>query len=259
MFYPRGGSAQVARYLSRALVESGWEVVLASGSLGSLGEQTNAATFFKGLHVEAADYTPAFERFGRGEDQLVGPVPFHGSFEDREGAPDPVFAALGPEQAKAQVSAWERVFERAGFGQVDVIHLHHLTPMHEAAARLWPERALVTHLHGTDLKMLDRVGRLDAVAVALDTGLDRLADVVESGGVSHDCRLPEADRELLRQTNLSRYRYGKDWAACLEASARHSRRIICISAHDASVAVRLLGVPGDLIEVIPNGVDTDLF
>ena len=259
MFYPRGGSAQVARYLSRALVESGWEVVLASGSLGSRGEQTNAATFFEGLHVEAADYTPALERFRRGEDQLVGPLPFHGSFEDRGGAPDPVFAALGPEQAKAQVSAWEGVFERAGFGQVDVIHLHHLTPMHEAAARLWPERALVTHLHGTDLKMLDRIGRLDAVAVALDTGLDRLADVVESGGVPQDCRLPETDRELLRQTNLSRYRYGKDWAACLEASARHSRRIICISPHDASVAVRLLGVPGDLIEVIPNGVDTDLF
>ena len=83
MFYPRGGSAQVARYLSRALVESGWEVVLASGSLGSLGEQTNAATFFEGLHVEAADYTPALERFRRGEDQLVGPLPFHGSFEDR--------------------------------------------------------------------------------------------------------------------------------------------------------------------------------
>ena len=162
MFYPRGGSAQVARYLSRALVESGWEVVLASGSLGSLGEQTHAATFFEGLHVEVADYTPALERFGRGEDQLVGPVPFHGSFEDREGAPDPVFAALGPEQAEAQVSAWEGVLERAGFGHVDVIHLHHLTPMHEAAARLWPERALVTHLHGTDLKMLDRVERLDA-------------------------------------------------------------------------------------------------
>jgi glycosyltransferase involved in cell wall biosynthesis len=259
MFYPRGGSAQVARYLSRALVESGWEVVLASGSLGSLGEQTHAATFFEGLHVEVADYTPAFERFVRGGDQLVGPVPFHGSFEDREGASDPVFAALGPEQAEAQVSAWEGVFERAGFGDVDVIHLHHLTPMHEAAARLWPDRALVTHLHGTELKMLDRVERLDAVAVALDSGLDRLAAAVESGEVAPDCRLPETERGLLRWTNLSRYRYGKDWASRLEASARQSRRIICISPHDASEAVRLLGVPDDLIEVIPNGVDTDLF
>jgi len=67
MFYPRGGSAQVARYLSLALVECGWEVVLASGSLGSPGQQTHAATFFEGLHVEVADYPPALERFGRGD------------------------------------------------------------------------------------------------------------------------------------------------------------------------------------------------
>ncbi len=97
MFYPRGGSAQVVRYLSRALVESGWDVALAAGSLGSPGEQTHAATFFEGLDVEVVDYTPALERFWRGEDQLAGPVPFHGSFEDREDAPDPVFASLGPE------------------------------------------------------------------------------------------------------------------------------------------------------------------
>jgi D-inositol-3-phosphate glycosyltransferase len=219
MFYPRGGSAQVARYLSRALVESGWEVVLAAGSLGSPGEQTHAATFFEGLQVEAADYSPALERFERREDQLAGPVPFHGSFEDREGAPDAVFAALGPEQAEAQVSAWEGVLERAGFGGVDLMHLHHLTPMHEAVARLWPGRPLVTHLHGTELKMLDTIERLDA----------------------------------------SPYRYGQDWARRLRAAARRSRRIICISPHDASEAVRLLGVPDDLIEVIPNGVDTDVF
>ena len=43
MFYPRGGSAQVAAYLSRALGGIRWEVVLASGSLGSPGEQAHAA------------------------------------------------------------------------------------------------------------------------------------------------------------------------------------------------------------------------
>jgi hypothetical protein len=198
------------------------------------GSRRHAATFFEGLHVEVADYTPAFERFGRGEDQLAGPVPFHGSFEDREGAPDPVFAALAPAQAKAQVLAWEGVFERAGFGDVDMIHLHHLTPMHEAVARLWPERTLVTHLHGTDLKLLDRIERLDAVAGALDTSVDRLAAAVESGELRPDGRLPETERALLRQTNLSRYRYGKDWASRLEASARQSRRIICVSPHAAS-------------------------
>ncbi len=259
MFYPRGGSAQVARYLSGALLESGWEIVLASGSLGSPGERTHAATFFEGLQVEAADYTPALERFERGEDQLAGPIPFHGSFEDRGEAPDPVFAALSPEQAEVQVSAWEGVLERAGFGDVDVVYLHHLTPMHEAAFRLCPKRSLVTHLHGTELRMLDRIERLDAVAVALDTSLEGLAAAVGSGEAARHGRLPEGERELLQQTNLSRYRYGKDWAARLKAYARQSRRIICISPHQASEAVRLLGVPDDLIEVIPNGVDTDLF
>ena len=256
MFYPRGGSAQVARYLSRALVELGWDVTLAAGSLGPPAAPTHAATFFKGLDIEVADYTPALERFDRGEDQLAGPVPFHGSFEDREGVPDRVFASLGPEQAERQVAAWEGVLERAGFGDADVIQLHHLTPMHEAVARLWPDRAVVTHLHGTELRMLDRIGRLDAAAVALGTNLAGLAAAVASGD---DGRLPERDRALLRETNLSTYRHGKDWAARLEGWARQSRRIICLSPSQASEAVRLLGVPEHLVEVIPNGVDTLLF
>ena len=33
IFYPRGGSAQVARYLSRALIEQGHEVHLITGTL----------------------------------------------------------------------------------------------------------------------------------------------------------------------------------------------------------------------------------
>ncbi|MGE5273978.1 MAG: glycosyltransferase family 4 protein [Verrucomicrobiota bacterium] len=259
MFYPRGGSAQVARYLGRALVEAGWDVVLASGSLGSPGEETHAPTFYEGLHVEVADYTPAFERFRSGEDPLAGPVPFHGSFEDRVEAPDPVFAALGPERAEVQVTAWQAVFERAGFRYVDVLHLHHLTPMHDAVARLCPERPVFTHLHGTELKMLDRIDRLDAVALELGTSLDRLKIAVDSGDFLSDCRLAGADRELLRQTNLNRYRYGEGWAARLELSARRSSRIVCISPNGASEAVRLLGVSDDLIELIPNGVDTDLF
>ena len=53
----------------------------------------HAATFFEGLQVEAADYTPALERFERGEDQLAGPIPFHGSFEDR-GKPRILFLPL---------------------------------------------------------------------------------------------------------------------------------------------------------------------
>ena len=33
LFYPRGGSAQVARYLSRALIELGHDVHLITGTL----------------------------------------------------------------------------------------------------------------------------------------------------------------------------------------------------------------------------------
>src|SRR4051794_27328725 len=41
-FFPRGGSAQVARALSRVLPPSGWQVALASGSLGEPGAPTHA-------------------------------------------------------------------------------------------------------------------------------------------------------------------------------------------------------------------------
>src|SRR5207253_2025111 len=46
LFFPRGGSAYVVRYLSPALARAGWSVSLAVGSLGVLGEQTHALTFF---------------------------------------------------------------------------------------------------------------------------------------------------------------------------------------------------------------------
>ena len=41
----------------------------------------------------------------------------------------------------------------------EVLHLHHLTPIHEAAARELPDLPVVTHLHGTELKMIDRAQR----------------------------------------------------------------------------------------------------
>ena len=61
-FFPRGGSAQVARSLARALPAVGWEPTLAAGSLGPPGEPTNAGSFFAGLDVHALDYSPALER-----------------------------------------------------------------------------------------------------------------------------------------------------------------------------------------------------
>jgi hypothetical protein len=57
LFYPRGGSAQVARYLAAALDRKGWPVRLFTGSLGEPGAVANAATFFAGLDLAAADFT----------------------------------------------------------------------------------------------------------------------------------------------------------------------------------------------------------
>lgn len=259
LFYPRGGSAQVVRYLSRALEHEGWHAQLATGSLGPPGAQTNASTFFGGLSVAKADYTPALERFARGGDQLAGPVPFHGSFEDRAGAPDPVFAALDPTQTETQIRAWEHVFVEADFGRSDVIHLHHLTPMHDAVIRSFPDRPLVTHLHGTDLKMIDRIGRLDDASRRLGMGLAELAAVAAGDALPSLDALPEAERDLVDRTRLEQYRYGTDWVERMRTDAARARRIICISPHDASEAVRLLGVSAEIIDVLPNGVDTDLF
>ena len=120
MFYARGRSAQVAPYLSGALFQSGWEFVLASGGSArpESGRTPPASSRAAG---RSGGLPPALERFERGKDELAGPIPFHGWFEDRGEAPDPVFAALGPEQAELQVSAWEGVLEGAGFGDADVI------------------------------------------------------------------------------------------------------------------------------------------
>jgi glycosyltransferase involved in cell wall biosynthesis len=55
------------------------------------------------------------------------------------------------------VVAWERALRAAG--PADVLHLHHLTPLNEAAARVAPEAPVVGHLHGTELLMLEAIAR----------------------------------------------------------------------------------------------------
>ena len=63
MFFPRGGSAYVVRYLSPALARAGWSVSLAVGSLGVAGEGTHAPTFFVSLLRFAVIVHGAVERF----------------------------------------------------------------------------------------------------------------------------------------------------------------------------------------------------
>jgi glycosyltransferase involved in cell wall biosynthesis len=58
---------------------------------------------------------------------------------------------------EVQVRAWAREFERADAARADVALLHHLTPLHEALARIAPRVPVVGVLHGTELLMLERI------------------------------------------------------------------------------------------------------
>jgi glycosyltransferase involved in cell wall biosynthesis len=142
MFFPRGGSAHVARALACELPAHGWDVTLVTGSRS--GGHGDARAFYRGLDVRAVDFD-------------AGDAPMHPSFEDRPGAADPVFAAVDDAGFEAHTAAWARAFTDAGAADCDVLHLHHLTPLHEAAARVAPAVPVVTHLHGTELLMLEAI------------------------------------------------------------------------------------------------------
>jgi glycosyltransferase involved in cell wall biosynthesis len=142
MFFPRGGSAHVARALATELPVHGWDVTLVTGSL--TGGHGDASAFYKDLDVRPVDFS-------------AGDAPMHPSYEDRAGASDGVFAAIDDAGFERHVAAWSRAFEAADAAECDVLHLHHLTPLHEAAARVAPGVPVVTHLHGTELLMLEEI------------------------------------------------------------------------------------------------------
>lgn len=156
MFSPRGGSAHVARALARGLRSLGCSVTLVAGSRSDLGPHGDARVFYREVH--AVDFGPALAsgapmRFQGTE----GSAPMHPSFEDRPSAPDRVFAALDDLDYERQVGAWSRELDGAGAASADVLHLHHLTPLNEAAARIAPQIPVVGQLHGTELLMLEKI------------------------------------------------------------------------------------------------------
>ena len=59
----------------------------------------------------------------------------HGPTRIGPAAEDPVLAGLDDEAYELQVEAWTRELERAGAAAIDLLYLHHLTPLNEAAAR----------------------------------------------------------------------------------------------------------------------------
>ena len=152
-FFPRGGSAHVARNLACTLPRAGWDVTILSGSVTQPGHPGDAHDFYRGLDVRPLDMTRAL----RAPDPMLADPPMHPSYEERPGAPDEVFASLDDERFEHQVLAWCRALQSVGAANADVLHLHHLTPMHEAAERVAPGVPVVGHLHGTELLMLEAI------------------------------------------------------------------------------------------------------
>jgi glycosyltransferase involved in cell wall biosynthesis len=237
LFYPRGGSAHTARALARGLGANGFSVTLVAGSLAALGEDSDARRFYG--EVRAVDFDAALATADPlGYDGPPGTAPMHPSFEDRSGAPDRVFAALDDLDYERQVRAWARELERGGAAQADVLHLHHLTPINEAAARVAPHVPVVGQLHGTELLMLERIAEGPPTewehaarwAVRMRTWAQRCARLIVAPGGVHRARslldvpaerivaLPNgADLELFTRRPVDRTAF---WTRVLTAEPR---------------------------------------
>jgi glycosyltransferase involved in cell wall biosynthesis len=216
-FYPRGGSSHSTRALVRELGRNGVEVTLLAGSRSDLGEAALAASFYEGLDVCAVDFTPAL----RSADPLRyagGPwtAPMHGSYEDRPDAVDPVLAKFGEEELELQVGAWADAIERAAADGVDLLYLHHLTPLNEAAARVLPRVPVIGHVHGTELLMLEEI----------------------------------------EQGPPPTWEHAEEWAERLRRWAARCRRIIVNDRGGLTRAATLLGLEEERFAAIPNGFDT---
>jgi glycosyltransferase involved in cell wall biosynthesis len=159
LFSPRGGSAFVARALARCLRAEGVEITHVSGSRSDLeGDAGDARAFYGDLDLRTVDFAAALAS----DDPMAfaggpGEAPMHPSYEDRPGQADRVFAALDDLACRRQVAAWARALEAAGAADADVLHLHHLTPLNAAAAKVAPDVPVVGHLHGTELLMLEEI------------------------------------------------------------------------------------------------------
>lgn len=258
LFFPRGGSAQVTRYLVAALGRAGRPVSLVSGSLGAAGEETHAPTFFAGITVHHLDYTPAVAAFEAGASAVAAPVPMHPSYEDREDAPDPLLAAVEPDLAGHLAAVWEEPLRSAGAGEADLLHLHHLTSQHDTVADHWPDTPVLTHLHGTEIKFIEAAEARVDVASALGLELASMPSATARGGLDTSA-LDESQMEMLASTRWAQWRHGAFWLHQMRHRAAISDQLVVVSPGDRATAVSLLGVAPERVTAIPNGVDTEIF
>jgi glycosyltransferase involved in cell wall biosynthesis len=217
-FFPRGGSSHVARALAQELPGHGWDVTVVSGSRSDLEDFGDATRFYAGLDVVPVSFDEALAAPDP-LDPPPGVAPIHPSYEDRAGAPDAIFASLDEAAYERQVAAWARVLtavEAAGF---DALHLHHLTPLHEAASRVAPDVPVIGHLHGTELLML----------------------------------------EAIAEGPPPTWTHADAWAERMRRWAHLCERLIVASPTQIPRAGRLLGLEADRLVVLPNGFDPRVF
>ena len=223
-FYPRGGSAQVVRYLARALTARGHNVLIVAGSLKGADPTSDAAKFYDGLPLVEVDYTKAAAGLVAGLNPMSGrfDVPFPPSYEDKPGAPDRVFYRVSRTDMRHLVACWRDVLSKTTKQfQPDIAHLHHLNHVHLAATGLPSMRRLpkLAHLHGTELKMLQEMSHL----TVRDHGEIRL------------------------------------WDEALRKAAAGMQHFVLISPDNVERSKQVLALEADKLSVIPNGVDLGLF
>ena len=217
-FFPRGGSSHVARALARELPSHGWDVTVVSGSRHDLADVGDAARFYAGLDVHPVSFDEALAS----PDPLDPPpgfAPMQPSYEDRPGAPDRVFAMLDDHAYERQVAAWAGVMTAVGAAAFDALHLHHLTPIHEAASRVAPGVPVIGHLHGTELLML----------------------------------------EAIRAGPPENWTHANAWADRMRRWAHRCDRLIVLSPSEVPRARQLLGLDAGRLVVLPNGFDPSVF
>lgn len=269
-FFPRGGSAQVIRYLATDLTGRGHNCRILCGSLGEPGQFSHAATFYENLHVTAMDYTTAAEAYAQGRSSVEGQqAPFHPSYEDRgPQAPDRMFTAVPPRGIAHLIDAWTLHLTRHRSSRPDVVHVHHLSHLQTAVARAYPGVPTVTTFHGTDLKLLDQAQQHVRLADRIITSLTHLATACRhpDPAARHDAlarllpsSLPSALRERVHAIDWRHWIHADAWQAQMRNHVAQAGRLVTVSVSDQAEVERLLGVHASQITVIGNGVDTTRF
>ncbi|WP_331765306.1 glycosyltransferase family 4 protein (plasmid) [Streptomyces sp. NBC_01384] len=267
LFWPRGGSAQVIRYLLRELNSRSWTTRLHAGTLGNPSDPSHAPTFYRGLDLHPYDHNDAFAAFTRGEDPQRATWPFHPSYEDRGNCPDPLFSAVPPAHADHLTRAWTRHLAAHRSPHTGLLHLHHLSHLQTSARAAYPGTPRVTTLHGTELKLIDAMAQRIRLTERAGSSPEVLAHLLHSDNphrttealrLAKTAGLDDDDANLLTATAWQKWPHSAYWLTRLRQAAAHAGQLVVVSDHDQHLATRLLHLH-DAPPVIPNGVDTYTF